>query len=125
MPLFTVALNAIADGLVNASGTIYLHTEAPTNGSPTNGRTTAGGGEFATGHTTAAANWTAAASGDVENSVAFDFGTASGAVGTVTHWSYYESNNPIAFGTLPSTTIADGDSFEINANSLQLNGATT
>ena len=125
MPLFTVRLNAMADGLVDSAGVVFLHTAAPTNAAPTNGRTTAGGGAYVSGVSTAAANWTAASDGDVENSVAFDFGTATAAVGTVTHWSYYQAGSPIAFGTLPSTTIANGDSFSINANSLQLNGSTT
>ena len=123
MPLFDDALDAIADGLVDAAGRIYLHTAAPTNNAPTNGRTTAGGGSYASGLATAASDWTAASNGDVENSNAFDFGTASADVGTVTHWSYYKGTDPIAFGTLPSTTIANGDSFSINANSLQLNGS--
>ena len=34
MPLFTVALNALADSLVDANGTVYLHTAAPTNANP-------------------------------------------------------------------------------------------
>ena len=125
MPLFDDALDALADSLVDAAGTIYLHTAAPTNGSPTNGRTTTGGGNYGTGLTTAVTDWTDASDGDVENNAAFDFGTATADVGTVTHWSYYKGTDPIAFGTLPSTTIANGDSFSINANSLQLNGSTT
>ena len=43
----------------------------------------------------------------------------------MTHWSYYEGTNPIAFGTLPTTVIADGDSFSINSGSLQMNGSTS
>ena len=125
MPLFTAKLNAMADELVDGAGRLYLHTAAPTDGSPTNGRTTAGGGAYGAGLATAAGNWTAAANGDVENSVAFAFGTASAAVGTVNAWSYYKGTNPYAHGTLPSTVIADGDSFSINANSLQMNGSTT
>ena len=125
MPLFDVALDAVADGFVDAAGTIYLHTAAPTNLAPANGRTTAGGGSYGSGLTTAASDWTDASDGDVENANAFDFGTATADVGTVTHWSYYRGTDPIAFGTLPSTTIANGDSFSINANSLQINGSTT
>ena len=125
MPLFTAALNALADSLVDAGGTIYLHTAAPTNTNPDNARTNAGGGSYENGRAVVVGNWTDASNGDVSNDIAFDFGTASANVGTVTHWSYYKGTDPIAFGTLPSTTIANGDSFTINAGSLQINGATT
>ena len=125
MPLFTAKLNAMADELVDAAGTVYLHTAAPTDGSPDNGRTTAGGGAYGAGVATAAANWTVAANGDIQNNVAFAFGTATAAVGTVIGWSYYKGAVPYAHGTLPSTVIADGDSFSINANSLQINGSTS
>ena len=125
MPLFTSKLNSMADELVNAAGTLYLHTAAPTDASPTNGRTTAGGGAYASGLTTAAANWTVAANGDVENSVAFAFGTATADVGTVIAWSYYKGALPYAHGTLSSTTIANGGSFTIDANTLEINGAST
>ena len=54
-----------------------------------------------------------AANGDIDNDVAIDFGTAAAAVGTVTHWSSYRGGTAVAYGTLPSTTIANGDSFEI------------
>ena len=125
MPLFTTELNELADRIGRSNLTIRLHTAIPTNGSPTNGRTTAGGGSFGTGATLAATNITTAASGDIENSAAIDFGTATADVGTVTHWSAYRGTDPVAFGTLPSTVIAVGDSFSINANSLAFNGSTS
>ena len=125
MPLFNTELNELADRIGRSDLTIYLHTAAPTNGSPTNGRTTAGGGAFVAGATLAAADISDAASGDIENTAAIDFGTATAAVGTVTHWSAYRGADPVAFGTLPSTTIANGGSFEIDSNSLDLNGSTT
>ena len=125
MPLFTVELNRIADNIGNTDLTVRLHTAAPSDGAPTNGRTTTGGGAYANGATLASGDITNAAAGDIENDVAIDFGTASADVGTVTHWSAYRNTAPVAFGTLPSTTIENGDSFSINANSLQINGATT
>ena len=125
MPLFGPYLDTIADDMVGGAGTVYLHTAAPTDNAPTNGRTTAGGGSYANGVTTAASDWTAASDGDVENSNAFDFGTATADVGTVTHWSYYLGTVAVAYGTLPSTVIANGDSFSINANSLEINGSST
>ena len=125
MPLFTSKLNAMADELVDAAGTLYLHTAAPTDGDPTNGRTSSGGGAYDNGLATAAANFTAASDGDVENSVAFSFGTATAPVGTVTHWSYYKGANEYSWGTLPNTAIASGDTFSINANSLQMNGSSS
>ena len=125
MPLFTVELNELADRIGRSNLTIRLHTAAPTNGSPTNARTTAGGGSFGTGATLTATNISAASNGDIENSVAISFGTATADVGTVTHWSAYRGTDPVAFGTLPSTVIASGDSFSINANSLAINGSTS
>ena len=125
MPLFTVELNRIADNIGASALTIRLHTAAPTNGAPTNGRTTAGGGAYANGVSLAASDISTAANGDIENTAAIDFGTATADVGTVTHWSAYRGTAAVAYGTLPSTTIADGDTFSINANSLQINGSTT
>ena len=54
-----------------------------------------------------------------------DYGTASGAPGTVIMWTAFRGNAYVASGTVPTTTIADGDSFSINAGSLNLNGSTT
>ena len=125
MPLFTIELNRLADNIGASNLTIRLHTAAPTDAAPTNGRTTTGGGSYASGATLTAANISTASTGDIENSVAIDFGTATADVGTVTHWSAYRSTAPVAFGTLPSTAINNGDSFQINANSLQINGSTT
>lgn len=125
MPLYQLELNRLADDIVASDITVRLHTVAPTDANPTNGRTTQGGGNYASGVVVAAANWSAAASGDVSNNNAIDFGTASANVGTVVAWSAYRGVTPVAFGTLPSTTINDGDSFSINAGSLQINGNTT
>ena len=125
MPLFTVKLNAMGDELVDAAGTVYLHTAAPTDVAPTNGRVTGGGGSYASGFDTVAANWTVAAAGDVQNNVAFNFGTATSPAGQIIGWSYYKGSDPYAYGTLPSTNVATGDSFSINANSLQMNGSTS
>ena len=125
MPLFTSRLNRIADNEIATAGTLWLHTAAPSDGNPSNGRTNAGGGEYESGHTMSAGAWTAASGGDIENSAAIAFGTATAAVGTVTHWSFIDPQGDVAWGTLPSTVIASGDSFQINANSLDINGSTT
>ena len=125
MPLFTVRLNDLADYNVRNALTIRLHTAAPSNGSPTNGRTTVGGTGYENGVSVAASNWSVASGGDVDNDNDIEFGTADDDVGTVTHWSAYDGTDPVAYGTLPSTTIADGDTFTINAGSLQFNGSTS
>ena len=49
MPLFEIELNRVADDIGASALTIRLHTAAPTDGSPTNGRITAGGGLYPTG----------------------------------------------------------------------------
>ena len=69
------------------AGRIWLHTAAPTNASPAANRTSQGGGAYEAGFAVTAANWSAAASGDVQLDVVCDFGTSDEAVGTVTHWS--------------------------------------
>ena len=125
MPLFTTELNAEADHIGRADLTIRLHTALPSNADAANGRVTVGGGFFEAGATLSAGNITAASNGDIRNSAAIDFGTADEAVGTVTHWTASRGADPVAFGTLPNTAIANGGSFEINANSLQINGSTT
>ena len=125
MPFFTVELNRLADDFTSTDWTVFLHTAAPTDLDPANGRTTAGGGAYVNGATLAASDITAAVNGDIENNAAINFGTATAAVGTVNHWSAYRSGSPVMWGTLPSTTIADGGSFSINANSLEANGSST
>ena len=125
MPLFTTELNELADRIGRSNLTVRLHTAAPTNGSPTNARVSAGGGTYGTGATVTAANISSASNGDIEITADIDFGTATADVGTVTHWSAYRGTDPVAFGTLPNTTINSGDSFKINANTLDINGSTS
>ena len=125
MPLFTVELNRLADEVRKANWTVYLHTAAPTDGSPTNGRTTVGGAAFENGIAVAMSAIDAASAGDIANTGAIDFGTADEAVGTVAWASVYRGTDPVGYVTLPSTVIADGDSFLINAGTLQINGSTT
>ena len=125
MPLFDDKLDTIADDELAVAGRLWLHTAAPTNASPTNGRTSVGGGDYESGMAITAGNWTAASNGDVNLNIAAAFGTADEAVGTVGWWSFVTPTENIAWGTLPSTTIGDGDTFTINSGSLQLNGATT
>ena len=85
-----------------------------------------GGGAYEAGFAVTAGNWSVAASGDVQLDVACDFGTADEAVGTVTHWSFDPSSGDDGiFGTLTSTTIGNGDSFQINTGTIQINGSST
>ena len=125
MPLFTVELNRLADSIGASTLTIRLHTAAPTDGNPTNARITVGGGIYESGFSLTAGNISAAANGDIMNSVAIIFGTADEDVGTVTHWSAYRGNSPVAFGTLPNTAINNGDTFTINSGSIDFNGSSS
>ena len=126
MPLFTSYLNIMANTMVGAAGRVYMHTSAPTEADPTTGRTAVGGGAYENGVTTAASDWSDAALGDLVNTSAFAFGTADEAVGTPTHWSYYLGAVPVAFGTLPqtvpTTVIGLGDTYTMDANSLNITG---
>ena len=126
MPLLTVEQNRIANDFTSSTWTCYLHTANPTDASPTNGRTSVGGGAYeAGGRTVPAADFSVASNGDVQVTDDIDFGTADEAVGTVIAMSFYRSGAPVGWVTLPSTVIGDGDGFLINANSLQLNGSST
>ena len=125
MPLFTRELNDLADRIGRNDLTVRLHTAAPTNASPTNGRVNSGGGLFVSGANLPASGISDAANGDITNDNDIDFGTAVAAAGTVTHWSAYRVSDPVAFGPLPSTVIATGDSFKINAQTLDFNGSTS
>ena len=123
MPLFTRELNDLADRIGRADLTIWLHTAAPTDADPTNGRTSVGGGAYEAGVALPANGISMAANGDISADDDVDFGTADEAVGTVAWWSAVRGSDAVAYGTLPSTTIGNGDGFLINAGALQLNGS--
>ena len=125
MPLFVVEINRRANAIGASDLTFRLHTAAPTDASPTNGRTTMGGGAYEAGVIVTPANISNASDGDITFTAGIAFGAADEAVGTVTHWSAYRGTDPVAFGTVPSTVIANGDSFTINANSLVFDGSST
>ena len=74
MPLFTRELNDLADRIGRSDLTIWLHTAAPTNADPTNGRTSVGGGAYEAGEARSLrAGISDAASGDISNDAAVDF----------------------------------------------------
>ena len=125
MPLFTRELNALADSIGVAALTVRLHTALPTDAAPTNGRIAKGGGLYESGIAVPATDISDAANGDIQITAALAFGAADEAVGTLTHWSAYRSNLAVAFGTLPSTIIANGDTFTVDANAIQFNLSTT
>lgn len=125
MPLFTRELNALADAIGASALTLWLHTAAPTEADATNGRTTVGGGGYESGLAVPATEISNASAGDIMINVAKNFGAADEDVGTVTHWSLVRGSDGVAYGTLPSTQINNGDSFTINANTLRILGSTT
>ena len=125
MPLFARELNALADHIGRSNLTIWLHTAAPTNASPVNGRTNRGGGAYESGAPLTAGNIGNASAGDISNTAAIAFGTADEAVGTVTHWSAVRGSDAVAFGTVPSTTIGNGDTFTVPIGGLDINGSTS
>ena len=125
MPLFEVEENRIANGIGVSDLTIWLHTDEPTDADPTLGRVTVGGGVYESGATLAAADISDAATGDISNDVDVDFVAADEAAGTVVWCSAYRGANPVGKWPLPSTTIANGDSFKINSGTLNFNGSST
>lgn len=123
MPLFIVELNRLANQIGNADLTIWLHTAAPTDVQPNNGRTNKGGGAWETGAELTAANISDASNGDISNTVAIPFPEADEDVGTITHWSAYRGADPVGHGTVSSVVINSGDSYTIPIGALQFNGS--
>ena len=125
MPLFTRERNELANYIGRDALRFWLHTAAPTDADPTNGRTTVGGGGYEAGIEVAATNISDASGGSIEVDVAIDFGTADEDVGTVTHLSAVRGTDAVGYWTIPSTTINNGDSFEVNADTVDFNITST
>ena len=126
MPLYNEELNALADRIKRSALTCFLHTSAPTNGDTDSGRVTGGGTGYTNGQSVATADISRDTDGDLTVTADIDFGQASSDVGTLTNWSLFRGTSAVAFGTLPgNTTVNNGDSFKINANSLVINGTTS
>ena len=126
MPLFNRELNELMDRIRRSDLTVWLHTDAPTEADPTNGRTSVGGGAYEAGKVVPVANISMSANGDIMITADIVYGLADEAVGLVTHWSAIRgANSEVSYGTLPNTNIGHLDSFKIDANTLQLNGSTT
>lgn len=125
MPLSSGELNRLADSIVASTLTIRLHTGDP-GAAGTANRVTAGGGAYANGVAVAAAGWSAASGGDVSNVAAIDFGAAAGGnPGTVTHATAFRGNVFVGSRTVPSTTVNQGDSVQLNAGTYAFNGSST
>lgn len=125
MPLFAAELNALANHIGRADLTMWLHTAAPTDAAPANGRTNRGGGAYEAGVSISASSISDAVSGDIRNNDAINFGVADENVGTVGWWSIVRGNDGVAWGTITQTIINQNDSISIPMSVLQINGATT
>ena len=126
MPLFIRELNELADYVGRSALTARLHTQEPTNADPTLGRTTVGGGGYENGVMVPEANLSVAVNGVTTINAVIDFGTADEDVGTVGWVSFYRGNDPVGYAPLDSQeTIDDGDSYEVNANSISLTFTST
>jgi hypothetical protein len=94
---------------------VALFTAAPTDAG---GGTEVSGGSYAR----VAATFSAASGGATSNSATIDFGTATGAWGTITHIGIFDAatvGNMLAWAPLASSkTVASGDGFQIAAGSL-------
>ena len=125
MPLFTRELNDLADRIGRSDLTMRLHTAVPTDGNPTNGRTTVGGGAYEAGVVLSASDLSDAMNGDFEGEVDINFGTADEAVGTVIGVSAYRGGDAVGYWTVATTVMGNGDSFKVNANTLDFMGSTS
>lgn len=126
MPLFSAELNQLADRIQRAAWTVRLHTAAPSDASPDNGLVTVGGGSYESGFAITTAQIDRDADGDLTINVACAFGEADEDVGTVTHYSIKRGTDNVSWDAFASgTTINDGDTFTIPANTIMINGTTT
>ena len=125
MPLSTIELNRLANSIGASTLTIRLHTAAPSDNNPTNGRINIGGGTYESGYALTAGNISNSVNGDINNSVAIAFGTADDDIGIIRYWSAYRGNAFVAWGTIPNTTVNNGDTFTINSGSMNFNGSTS
>ena len=98
---------------------VGLLTAAPTDSTGGTEVSTSG-----TGYVRQAVTFAAASGGASSNSALIDFGTASGAYGTVTHVGIYDAasaGNLLAYAALSaSKTVAASDSFQIPIGDLDI-----
>ena len=125
MRLFVREQNELADRIARSDLTVYLNTAEPTDASPDNGRVIVGGGDYESGADYTASNGSNASGGDITFNVDIPFGTADEAVGTVIFATFYRGNDAVGYIALPSTTIGNGDTFTINADSINFNSITS
>ena len=129
MPMFDNELNRIADEVVAEPLRLYLHVDpGPSNADPDGGRVTGNVGGMFTGIDLAPTDWTDATHGDVQTRNAINVGTATARVGTLKHWSLVRDPDGtpeyVCWSTLNETVINQGDTFEIPAGGIQINGDT-
>ena len=125
MRLFVREQNELADRIARSDLTVYLHTAEPTDASPDNGRVIVGGGDYESGGTVASGDISNASGGDISITADIAFGTADEAVGTVIFATFYRGADAVGYIALPSTTIGSGDTFTINADSINFNSITS
>ena len=125
MRLFVREQNELADRIARSDLTVYLHTAEPTDASPDNGRVTVGGGDYESGATVASGDISNASGGDISITADIDFGTADEAAGTVIFAVFERGTDAVGYIALPSTTIGNGDTFTINADSINFNSITS
>ena len=125
MPIFNAELNRIANDISASDLTCYVHTAAPSDGSPTNGRVPG-----LSAQTLAASSWSAASDGDVAYNQDVAFGEVdSGNERILSHWSLYRGSAPVAFGTISgdeaARTVAAGRHFTLNSGTIRINGSSS
>ena len=125
MRLFVREQNELADRIGRSDLTVYLHTAEPTDADPENGRVTVGGGDYESGATVASGDISNASGGDIGITADIDFGTADEAAGTVIFAVFERGTDAVGYIALPSTTIGNGDTFTINADSINFNSITS
>ena len=125
MRLFVREQNELADRIARSDLTVYLHTAEPTDASPDNGRVIVGGGTYESGATVDSTDISNASGGDISITEDIDFGTADEAAGTVIFAVFERGTDAVGYIALPSTTIGNGDTFTINADSINFNSITS
>ena len=108
-------LNIGVNAITSAAQTCRIHTGIPGN----NGTASRIG---SLSQNLAAATWSAASGGDSAYGAAVDFGVVdSNSAQTVTHYSRWQGNTFLGWGSITSTAVPAGDEFSINSGEIAVN----
>lgn len=124
MTLFDTQENSLLDSMFGSSSPatydLALSTTTP-NDDATNITEPSGGSYARFSITNDGTSWNAAASGSIDNKIAFEFPQATADWGIITWWVLYDGATPIIYGNLiPARTINNGDTLRVPVSGLTI-----